>query len=544
MNQLKKLKRGKQVAEILVKYGLDELFDRAHIQQWLPNAIRKKLNPHKNWQSYSLYERIRMAVEELGTTYIKLGQLLSNRTDILPEAMIVELQKLQDKVEVQNIDVADKLWRELNIQANDFFDEINNTPIASASIGQVFKARLKNGQEVVLKIKREGIDEAIEADLLIIKDLAKFLEKHGETFQKIHLGRLLETFEKSLKEELSLNHERNNMAHFERNFRQDTRIVVPKVYDELSNNHILCMDFIHGTKVDDKNQLIKMGFQTQDIAILGLDLYMKQVLEHGFFHADPHPGNIFVTDEGKMAFIDFGAMGILLPPERERFEDFILYAMQKNVRKVMETVKLMAQDNVMIHDALLEKDLYELMYLLDGSNLSKLCLSDVLEQVRKIFNHNHITLPENYYLLIKGFIQIEGIGRHLYPDIHIFKVLQPYGQQILARRFSPKMLIGKGFDKLMTTSESWLGLPDDIKTFLYKLQHKDFRLEHTVEGLPQIHKTLERLALALIASSLFIGSSILVLANMPPKIYDTPVLGLIGFICAGILSLFILFGRK
>ncbi len=544
MNQLKKLKRSKQVAEILVKYGLDELFDRAHIKHWLPDAISTKLSTRKHWQSHSLYERIRMAVEELGTTYIKLGQILSNRTDILPAQMIAELQKLQDKVEVQPIDVAKKISEELNIQASDFFDEIDNTPIASASIGQVFKARLKNGQEVVLKIKREGIDEAIEADLLIIKDLAGFLEKHGETFKKIRLGRLLATFEKSLNEELSLNHERDNIELFARNFRQDSRIVVPKVYTELSNNHILCMDFIHGVKVDDKHQLIQMGFHTQDIAVLGLDLYMKQVLEHGFFHADPHPGNIFVTAEGKMAFIDLGAMGILLPPEREQFENFILYAMQKNVKKVMDTVKLIAQDDEIINEQLLEKDLYELMYLLDGNHLSNLCLADVLEQIRQIFNHNHITLPQSYYLLIKGFIQIEGIGRHLYPDINVFNILQPYGKQILARRLSPKMLIEKGFDKFVNTSESWLGLPEDIKTFLYKLQHKDFRLEHTVEGLPQIHKTLERLVLAMIASSLFIGSSILVLANMPPKIYDTPVLGLIGFICAGILSLFILLGRK
>lgn len=544
MNNLKKIKRSKQVAEILVKYGLDELFGRTHTNNWLSEAINIKLNADKDWETRSIYERIRMAIEELGTTYIKLGQILSNRTDILPEAMIAELKKLQDKVEVQKIDVAQKLLHELNIQADEFFDEINNTPIASASIGQVFKGRLKNGQDVVLKIKREGIEKAIEADLLIIKDLANILEKHGEIFKKIRLGHLLETFEKSLKEELSLNHERDNIEHFARNFHQDLRIVVPKIYTHLSNNNILCMDFIQGVKVDDKTHIAEMGFQAQDIAILGLDLYMKQVLEHGFFHADPHPGNILLTPEGKMAFIDLGAMGILLPPEREQFEDFILYAMQKNVKKVMETIKSMTQDNEAINDKLLEKDLYELMYLLDSSNLSKLRLKDVLEQIRQIFNNNHITLPENYYLLIKGFIQIEGIGRHLYPNINIFNILQPYGKQILARRLSPKYLINKGFYKFLNISDSWLGLPEDIKSFLQKLQHKDFRLEHKIEGLPQIHKTLERLVLAMIASSLFIGSSILTLANIPPKIYGAPALGLIGFLCAGILSLFILLGKK
>lgn len=539
------IKRMIKLPRVIIRYGFDEFFKQGDLERFLPKKIRREYSEKiEEINSYTVYERIRMALEELGPVYVKFGQMLSNRKDILPEEMIVELQKLQDNVEVEKVDVNQKLNLELGIDVNDYFSEIEENPMASASIGQVFKAKLKTGEKVVIKVQRENIRPVVEADLGIMKNLAKTLERYYDDLKKMNISEIVESFEKMLNEELSLNNELNNILRFANNFKDDKRIHVPVVYKELSNDRILTMEMIEGFKITDTENIIKIGKEPKKIARTGLDLYLTQFLKHGFFHADPHPGNIFIQKNGQIVFIDFGAMGRLYPNERELLINLIIYSLKKNVKKMIETIKELAIKFDVVDERKLERELYGLLEIVDENSLENMDVVLLFEKARKIFSDNQILLSEDIYLLVKGIGQIEGIGRHLDPTLNITKVMQPYMDKIAKERMNPINIFKKGTEKLETFSENWLTLPMDLKNILEKIQKNELKHKHEIIGFDKFQKTFEQLILSIIISSLFVGSSILALANIPPKIFGISGLGLLGFIIAGIMGINLFLKRK
>ena len=539
------IKRMIKLPRVIIRYGFDEFFKQGDLERFLPKKIRREYSEKiEEINSYTVYERIRMALEELGPVYVKFGQMLSNRKDILPEEMIVELQKLQDNVEVEKVDINWKLSLELGIDVNDYFSEIEENPMASASIGQVFKAKLKTGEKVVIKVQRENIRPVVEADLGIMKNLAKTLERYYDDLKKMNISEIVESFEKMLNEELSLNNELNNILRFANNFKDDKRIHVPVVYKELSNDRILTMEMIEGFKITDTENIIKIGKEPKKVARTGLDLYLTQFLKHGFFHADPHPGNIFIQKNGQIVFIDFGAMGRLYPNERELLINLIIYSLKKNVKKMIETIKELAIKFDVVDERKLERELYGLLEIVDENSLENMDVLLLFEKARKIFSDNQILLSEDIYLLVKGIGQIEGIGRHLDPTLNITKVMQPYMDKIAKERMNPINIFKKGTEKLETFSENWLTLPMDLKNILEKIQKNELKHKHEIIGFDKFQKTFEQLILSIIISSLFVGSSILALANIPPKIFGISGLGLLGFIIAGIMGINLFLKRK
>lgn len=532
------IKRMIELPKVLIKYGFEEFFKQGDLERFVPKRIKKEYSKRiEAINSYTFYERIRMALEELGPVYVKFGQMLSNRKDILPEEMIVELQKLQDNVEIEKVDINKKLNLELGIDVNDYFSEIEENPMASASIGQVFRAKLKTGEKVVIKVQRENIRPVVEADLGIMKNLAKTLERYYENLQRMNISEIVESFEKMLNEELSLNNELNNILRFANNFKDDTRIHVPVVYKELSNDRILTMEMIEGFKITDIKNIIKIGQEPKKVARTGLDLYLTQFLKHGFFHADPHPGNVFIKENGQIVFIDFGAMGRLYPNERELLINLIIYSLKKNVKKMIETIRELAIKFGVADERKLERELYGLLELVDENSLENMDITVLFEKARKIFSDNQILLSEDIYLLVKGIGQIEGIGRHLDPALNITKVMQPYMNKIAKEKMNPMNILKKGTENLESFSENWLTLPTDLKNILEKIQKNELKHKHEIIGFDKFQKTFEQLILAIIISSLFVGSSILALANIPPKIFGISGLGLLGFIIAGIMGL-------
>lgn len=533
-----KTKRVMKLSGVIAKYGFDELFKRGELEKYIPKNVKRKYSDKiEEINSYTFYERIRMAIEEMGPVHIKFGQMLSNRKDILPEEFIIELQKLQDNVEVEKIDVRKKLDLELGIDVNDYFSEIEENPMASASIGQVFRAKLKTGEKVVIKIQRENIRPVVEADLGIMKNLAKTLEKYYDDLKRMNISEIVESFEKMLNEELSLNNELNNMLRFANNFKNDSRIHVPVVYKTLSNDRILTMEMIEGFKITDAENIIKIGIETKKVARIGLDLYLTQFLKHGFFHADPHPGNIFIKENGQIVFIDFGAMGRLYPNERELLINLIIYSLKKDVKKMIETIRELAVKFEVADERKFERELYGLIELVDENSLENIDVVTIFEKARKIFSNNQILLSEDIYLLVKGIGQIEGIGRHLDPTLNITKVMRPYMNKITKERMNPINIFKKGISKIETFSDNWLTLPTDMKILLEKIQNNELKHKHEIIGFDKFQKTFERLILAIIISSLFVGSSILALANIPPKIFGISGLGLLGFFISGIMGI-------
>lgn len=543
--ELEKIKRIKKLSDVLMKYGFEEILSRSELEKRLPKRIvgrnREKI---KDIKSRTIYERVRMALEEMGPAYVKFGQMLSNRNDILPEEMISELQKLQDKVEIQEVDIRKKLAEELNIIPEEYFQSIDEEPMASASIGQVFRAVLKNGEKVVLKVRRDNIDTIVETDLVIMKDMAKFLEKYDVNAKNINLLYIVETFENMLKKELSLTNERKNMERFENNFKGNEHIHVPVVYKKLSNNRILCMEFIEGIKITDKEKIEKTGFNPKEIASLGLELYIKQVMKYGFFHADPHPGNIFLGKDGKLIFIDFGAMGTLYPYEIELLEELTLNFLQKDVKKMIATIKELALDYNISDEKRLERGFYDILSMVDGTSLEEINLVEIMERVKTLLSQNQVLLSEDVYLLVKGIGQIEGIGRHLNPQLNIMQEIGNNAQEIMVKRMSPKYILEKGMGKVGEFSENWLTLPSDLKRLLEKIQNNELKHRHELVGFENFQKITERLVLGLVVSSLIIGSSILVLANMPPHINGISVLGILGFVISGILGANMIMSKK
>lgn len=535
---MQKTRRLMKLSSVIAKYGFDELFKRGELERYIPKNVKRKYSDKINEiNSCTFYERIRMAIEEMGPVYVKFGQMLSNRKDILPEEIITELQKLQDDVEVEKVDVKNKMNLELGIEIDAYFEEIEEEPMASASIGQVFKGRLKNGEKVVVKIQRENIKPVVEIDLGIMKNLAKTLENYYEDIKKMNIGNIVESFEKMLNEELSLNNELRNMQRFANNFKEDDRIHVPAVYKQLSNDRILTMEMIEGFKITDKEKIIKIGQDPKKIARIGLDLYLTQFLKHGFFHADPHPGNIFLKENGQIVFIDFGAMGKLYPNEREFLINLIIYSLKKDVKKMVETIQELAIKFEVPDERKFERELYEIIEMIDENSLENIDIVTIFEKARKIFSDNQILLSEDIYLLIKGIGQIEGIGRHLDSNLNINEVMQPYMDKIAKERINPINIFKKETRKLETFSENWLTLPTDLKTILEKIQKNELKHRHEIIGFEKFQKTFEELVLAIIISSLFVGSSILALANIPPKIFGISGLGLLGFIIAGIMEI-------
>ena len=533
-----KTKRVMKLSGVIAKYGFDELFKRGELEKYIPKNVKRRYSDKiEEINSYTFYERIRMAIEEMGPVHIKFGQMLSNRKDILPEEFIIELQKLQDNVEVEKIDVRKKLDLELGIDVNDYFSEIEENPMASASIGQVFRAKLKTGEKVVIKIQRENIRPVVEADLGIMKNLAKTLEKYYDDLKRMSISEIVESFEKMLNEELSLNNELNNMLRFANNFKNDSRIHVPVVYKTLSNDRILTMEMIEGFKITDAENIIKIGIETKKVARTGLDLYLTQFLKHGFFHADPHPGNIFIKENGQIVFIDFGAMGRLYPNERELLINLIIYSLKKDVKKMIETIRELAVKFEVADEKKFERELYGLIELVDENSLENIDVVTIFEKARKIFSNNQILLSEDIYLLVKGIGQIEGIGRHLDPTLNITKVMRPYMNKITKERMNPINIFKKGISKIETFSDNWLTLPTDMKILLEKIQNNELKHKHEIIGFDKFQKAFERLILAIIISSLFVGSSILALANIPPKIFGISGLGLLGFFISGIMGI-------
>ena len=543
--ELEKIKRIKKLADVLMKYGFEEILSRSELEKRLPKRIvGRNRGKIKDIKSRTIYERVRMALEEMGPAYVKFGQMLSNRNDILPEEMISELQKLQDKVEIQEVDIRKKLAEELNIIPEEYFQSIDEEPMASASIGQVFRAVLKNGEKVVLKVRRDNIDNVVETDLIIMKDMAKFLEKYDVNAKNMNLLYIVESFENMLKKELSLINERKNIERFENNFKENEHIHVPVVYKELSNNRILCMEFIEGIKITDKEKIEKTGFNPKEIASLGLELYIKQVMKYGFFHADPHPGNIFLGKDGKLIFIDFGAMGTLYPYEIELLEELTLNFLQKDVKKMIATIKELALDYNISDEKRLERGFYDILSMVDGTSLEEINLVEIMERVKTLLSQNQVLLSEDVYLLVKGIGQIEGIGRHLNPQLNIMQEIGKNAQEIMVKRMSPKYILEKGMGKVGEFSENWLTLPSDLKRLLEKIQNNELKHRHELVGFENFQKITERLVMGLVVSSLIIGSSILVLANMPPHINGISVLGILGFIISGILGANMIMSKK
>ncbi|TWP30038.1 AarF/ABC1/UbiB kinase family protein [Apibacter muscae] len=540
----KKIHRSARLIYILTKYGFDELVIKSGISKLIPESWQsKEEGTIKVAKGKTIYERIRMAMEELGPTYVKLGQVLST-IDLFPEELIQEFRKLQDRVEAENINIIYKLEEELGEDPKEYFEVINPNPIAAASISQVYFAILKNGEKVVLKVKRSNIHKVIESDLLLMKDLSVILENNYDWAKRINLVYIIDTYEKSILQELSFLKELENIEKFSKNFENNPHIHVPRTYKEYSNNNILCMEFIEGIKISDKEELIKQGFDLKELAIRGIDLYLKQIIEYGFFHADPHSGNIFVLQNRKIVYIDFGTMGMLMPSDQEQIENMLIHVIKKDVPKIITSIKSIAIKYSIPDEKQLERDIYELLNFIDQNSLKDIDLKALIEKLLNILNKNEILMPSHIYLLGKGVLLMEGIGRNLSLDFNIIESIEPYVLKIIRKRLNPNHLLSKGIHRLQEISSDILSIPNELKIFIKNANEGKFKILYDFENNNSFIKTIHCLTLSLIVLSLLVSSAILSLSPLPPFLLGIPALSFFLMSLGLIILLYLLYTIK
>jgi len=537
--QQRKFKRSARLISVLSKYGFKDMIARMG-----KKPEESSVNSDEIISKGTVYERIRLVLEELGPTFVKLGQTFSNREDLLPPELIQELQKLQDRVEVVDMNVEEILENEFNISVKEYFSEIVSKPLATASIAQVYRATLITGEEVILKIKKPDVLSVIEDDLLLIKDLVKLISTYSEIASKLNLKQAIATFEKSLLEEVSLVNERNNIKQFALNFKNNKETYVPIVYDEFSNNNVLCMEFIDGIKVTDKAELLNNNINPVVISEVGLRLFVSQILDYGFFHADPHAGNILVKKDGRVVFIDFGAVGKIQPNDKEILESLIVAFVAKNSNKIVRSLKKMAVSYEIPDDRRFENDVEEVLNFVHSTSLKNIDPHIIINKMKDVLKDNQLYMPDYFYLLFKGIGLIEGVGRTINPDLDIVKSLHPYTKKILTRKISPKKLFKNGMDKIMNFTDNVDEIPKELRSVLQKLDDNKFTISSEIKNIEKtnnlIKSSIINLILAMVLGANIIATAIVFVSESGPRIGEMSLVAVLGFIFSVVLVIIVL----
>jgi len=540
------LNRYQRIIRILFKYGFDDLVDGLRIDQYLETGL-KMINrkPRAEIEKHTRPERFRMALEELGPTFIKLGQVLSTRPDLIPAEYLDELAELQDNVppftfgEVEQIFLA-----ETGKKPDELFQKFEEQPVAAASIGQVHLGRLQDGNEVVVKVQRPDIEKTIAVDLEILAYLATLMEQYLEELQGHQPSAVVDEFARSLSLEIDYRVELANIQRFAAQFKDHKTIYVPLVYSDLSTERILTMEYIVGIKASRVDVLRSRGYDLSLIAERGANQVMEQVFVHGFFHGDPHPGNIFILPDNVICFLDFGMMGRLSRQDREDFTNLMVSIITKNDRKVTDGVlSITIQFGEIDHDAL-SRDLCDLLDRYLYLPLKDLQTGKILQELLDLVQRHKLSIKPNLYLMIKALSTIEGVGLLLDPDLELITLAEPYIKKIKKERLRP----GRLAEGIGETSGEFLKLiqdaPEEVRGILRQLRAGRMKIAFEHRGMERLATALDkisnRIAFAIVLAAQIIGSSLIILSDIPPKWHDIPIIGLAGFLVAGIMGFWLL----
>jgi len=538
--------RYRQILQVLFKYGFGELMDNLKIEQIWEAGLRKISRKRREAvDTLTGPERFRLALEELGPTFVKLGQVLSTRPDLIPLTFIEELTKLQDEVPpFPYSEVREIIQAETGKFPEELFESFDEKPLAAASIGQVHRARLKNGSEVVVKVQRPRIKKTIEIDLEIMLHLAGLMERHLEELQVIQPSRIVEEFARTLEEEIDYTVELSHIERFAKQFEKDDTIQVPRVYRELSTERILAMENIHGIKGSDLEALKRGGYDLPLLAERGADLIMKQIFVHGFFHGDPHPGNIFFLPENIICYVDFGMMGRIGRSEREDFADMLMAVVQRNDKKMVEAMLKLTEYDIEPDQEKLELQMGNFIDRYIYLPLKDLRLGRLLQQLLELVTENRLTIKANFFLMMKALSQVESLGVELDPDFEIITRAKPFVQRVQMARLNPKRIAEELFESGSELVSLLKDIPGEVRSILEQTRNGKLKIIFQHRGLDRILTTLDRssnrVAFAIVLAALIIGSSLIVLSGIPPKWGDVPIIGLVGFLVAGMMGFWLL----
>ena len=540
------LNRYRQILAVLFKYGFDDIVELLKIDQYIEIGLqvisRKR---RERVERLSRAVRVRLAIEELGPTYIKMGQILSTRPDLVPVDFIRELAKLQDKVpSFPFSDVTRIIREETGHPADSLFDRLDPEPLASASIGQVHRAHLKDGEDVAVKVQRPGIRKIVEVDLEIMLHLATLAERHIEELAHHRPVKIVEEFARSIEKEMNYTLEATSMERVARSFLQDEAVYIPKVYREATTERVLTTEFIDGVKVSLLDHLDDNGYDRQLITRRGADILLTQIFDHGFFHADPHPGNLFVLPKNVICLLDFGMMGRVDRSTRESFVELVDAVVRRDEMRTTQVLLKLTLWDEEPDMRLLAKDVADFM----GEHLYKplkdIQIGRLLHNMLEVAAQHRMRIPPEIFLMMKALSTVEGVGLALDPGFDMIAHAEPFIKQVKLSRFSPKRLSNDAVSIFGQYMDFVQEFPKDLLEITRTIRQKKFTfmLElKSMENMLSTHDQISnRISFSIIIAALIIGSALIVISKTPPLFYGISLIGIIGFLAAAFMGLWLL----
>jgi ubiquinone biosynthesis protein len=535
-------RRFRIIIAVFLRYGYEDIVQRLP----LPRMPFQKLGKDGEALAHlSAPQRLRQAFEELGPTFVKLGQLLSTRTLLLPPAFTTELAKLHDQVPPIPFDqVLAVLGAELKGPPTDFFLSIEEACIGSASIAQVHRAVRRNGEKCVIKVQRPGIEKTVRLDLGIMADLAALLERHVEDWQVHKPTAVVAEFARQVEQELDFRAEAAHLERFAYQFALEPHIHVPKVYSQTSTRRVLTMEQIDAVKASNFEALDAAGLDRALVATRITDLIMKQVFVHGFFHADPHPGNIHILPDNVICFLDFGMMGFLDESTRETFAKFIIGIGQRNEAATAAALLALAHADLDPPRQGFEADVAEFMHRNFYRPAGEMVFGQLVNQLFFLTARYKLTLPPDLSSMLKALALIENLVSRLDPGHDILAQARPFMKQVRLRQVAPRRRLRQWAEFGGDMSGLLRDLPLEVRRLIAQIKEGRARFVIRHHGLDSFLTTIERvvnrLAFALVLSSLIIASAVIVHARVPPLWHDMSVIGVLGYLLAGLMGFWLL----
>ncbi|HCE66668.1 MAG: ubiquinone biosynthesis protein UbiB [Geobacteraceae bacterium GWC2_55_20] len=545
-SNIRSIRRYWNIARVLSKYGFDNALEMLGLADMAAKGRRLFRSGALDLSGYSSAERMRMALEELGPTFVKLGQILSTRPDIIPAAFLTEFEKLQDQVpSISFEELRTQIELEMGASVEDLFEFIDHESLAAASIAQVHRARLKSGEEVVVKVRRPGVVKLVESDISAMMALAQLAERHVSGSELYDPVGVMREFARSIRREMDFSREGHTIEKFRDNFKNVAWMHFPHVYWSHSSRGVLTMEYIDGIKVSDLSALENAGLDRKLIAKRGADAFLEMVLKHGFFHGDPHPGNVFILPENRICLLDYGIVGRIDESLTSFLSDIIIAIVNRDMDQVVSLL-LFAGD---ISDSLDIRSLKrDLSYFIDGYYevpLKEIEVGRMLLEFIEIITLYNIRIHPDLMLLAKSLVIVEGMGRTLNPAFDMVEHVRPFMEKAVRRKMSPKNIYKDISTVLSSYTSLASNLPRDLKEIINRLNRNKFKIDLEHRGLDKFNtdfdRSMNRLSSSLILAALIIGSSIIMQTDKGIQFLGFPVLAFIGYVVAGLLGLWLVY---